>query len=128
MKTNQKLWYDRPASEWVEALPIGNGRFGGMVFGGVKRERIQLNEDTVWSGEPRDTINYSAKHHLAHARKLIFDKKYKEAEAYIEEHMQGTYNQTYEPLGDLELSFSGDAESDDYMRELDLNEAISRVS
>ena len=63
-----KLWYKQPADNWDEALPIGNGRLGGMVFGGIHKERIQLNEDTLWSGFPRDTVNYEAIRHLKKAR------------------------------------------------------------
>ena len=79
------MWYNRPAAEWVEALPIGNGRLGAMVFGGVATERIQLNEDTLWSGRPRDKNNYNAYKYLPEARRLIFAGKYQEAQRLIEE-------------------------------------------
>ena len=64
------LWYEKPTTQWHEALPLGNGRLGGMVFGGVSEERIKLNEDTLWSGFPRDTSNYEAINHLEEVRKL----------------------------------------------------------
>ena len=65
-----KLWYDKPAREWVEALPIGNGRLGAMVFGGTRRERLQLNEDTVWNGEPHDYAHEGAVRVLPTIRQL----------------------------------------------------------
>src|SRR3954452_25457765 len=74
------LWYEQPAKVWTEALPIGNGRLGGMVFGGVTSDLIQLNEDTLWSGFPRDNNNYEAINYLEQARKLVFEEKYTEAE------------------------------------------------
>jgi alpha-L-fucosidase 2 len=67
------LWYDRPAGEWNEALPVGNGRLGAMVFGGVKTERLQLNEDTLWSGAPHDYNAYGAWRRLPEVRTLIFE-------------------------------------------------------
>lgn len=66
-----ELWYKQPAAGWEEALPVGNGRLGGMVFGGIEEERIQLNEDTLWSGFPRDKANYEALRHLAPAKQLV---------------------------------------------------------
>src|SRR5262245_43689920 len=68
------LWYKRPSAKWTDALPIGNGRFGAMVFGGVTEERLQLNEDTLWSGAPRDWNNPAAKQHLAEVRRLIMEQ------------------------------------------------------
>ena len=124
-----KLWYRQPAGDWTEALPIGNGRLGGMVFGGIDRERIQLNEDTLWSGQPRDTNNYQAIDCLKKARELIFHGEYTEAQSLMEQHMLGPYGQSYQPLGNLYLEFDGaDAEEEeDYVRELDLDTAIARV-
>ncbi|WP_199614063.1 glycoside hydrolase family 95 protein [Paenibacillus alkalitolerans] len=123
-----KLWYTKPAAQWIEALPLGNGRFGGMVFGGTQRERIQLNEDTLWSGEPRDPVRYDAIRHLGRVREMIFTKKYAEAEQIIENYMQGPWTESYLPLGDLELIFEGNGEITDYRRELDLDEGVVRVS
>ena len=75
------LWYEQPAKQWVEALPVGNGRLGAMVFGGAPEERIQFNESTLWTGEPRDYSHPGASNHLAAIRQLLFDGKQKEAEA-----------------------------------------------
>ena len=74
------LWYDKPANSWTEALPVGNGRLGAMVFGGVQGERIQLNEDSLWSGGPQNADNPQALEHLAQVRQLLADGKFVEAE------------------------------------------------
>src|SRR5688572_24420503 len=81
------LWYREPADEWVQALPVGNGRLGAMVFGGVALERLQLNEDTFFSGGPYNPINPEAQSALPVVRKLIFEGKYAEAEAYANAHV-----------------------------------------
>ena len=78
------LWYSRPAEEWVEALPVGNGRLGGMVFGRTGTERIQLNEDTVWAGAPQERDIAGAFRHLPEIRKMLFEGKFVEAERRIE--------------------------------------------
>ncbi|WP_082562028.1 glycoside hydrolase family 95 protein [Paenibacillus sp. Root444D2] len=121
------LWYTQPAKDWFEALPIGNGRFGGMVYGGTNRERIQLNEDTLWSGEPRETVRYDAERHLDPVREMIFSKKYAEAEQIIEQYMEGPDIESYMPLGDLELIYDEEGEISNYHRELDLEAGIVRV-
>lgn len=122
------LWYLQPAREWVEALPVGNGRLGGMVFGRVNEELIQLNEDTLWSGRPRDTNNYDAIKYLDEVRHLVFAGEYIKAQKIVEEKMCGPYNESYLPLGNLRLSFPGGADATDYVRELDLTTAIARTS
>src|SRR4051812_19474202 len=117
------LWYRRPASQWVEALPVGNGRLGAMVFGGIERERLQLNEDTLWSGGPRDWNNPKAPQVLAEVRKLIAEEKYAEADRAARG-MQGPYTQSFEPLGNLVLAFEhGDSARGGYRRQLDLRSA-----
>jgi len=117
------LWYNRPAKRWVEALPVGNGRLGAMVFGGVEKERLQLNEDTLWSGAPSDWNNPEAKKYLGEIRKLIMEEeKYVEGTELCKK-MQGPYNQSYQPLADIELVFDGDNISG-YRLELDLDTAI----
>ncbi|MGO4271509.1 glycoside hydrolase N-terminal domain-containing protein, partial [Paenibacillus sp. TAF58] len=121
------LWYAQPAKDWFEALPIGNGRFGGMVYGGTDREHIQLNEDTLWSGEPRETVRYDAERHLDPVRELIFSKKYAEAERIIEQYMEGPEIESYMPLGDLELILDEEGEISNYHRELDLETGVVRV-
>lgn len=123
-----KLQYDKPATVWTEALPIGNGRIGAMVFGGVAEERIQLNEDTLWSGYPRDTNNPEALEVLPRVRELIRSGQYEEADRAAKG-MMGAYSQSYLPLGDLhiELKQEGEASFTGYKRELDLAEGITRV-
>jgi len=123
-----KLWYAKPAERWIEALPVGNGRLGGMVFGGTHRERIQLNEETLWSGEPNDPVRYDAIRHLGRVRELVFAKQYAEAERTIEQYMQGPWTESYLPLGDMELQFDDTGEITDYRRELDVAEGVVRVS
>ncbi|WP_159884865.1 glycoside hydrolase family 95 protein [Paenibacillus puerhi] len=122
------LWYREPAHSWFEALPVGNGRMGAMVFGGPQRERLALNEDTLWSGEPRDTVRYDARLYLEEARRLIFSGRHAEAERLIERNMQGSEIDSYQPLGDLELLFDEVGEITDYRRELSLDEGIVRTS
>ena len=123
------LFYRQPAKEWVEALPIGNGRLGGMVFGGVPAERIQLNEDTFWSGGPYDAINPEALPYLPKVRELIREGRYKEAQDLADEKLMGRprHLQAYQPLGDLRLAFEGHEQPTDYRRELDLDRAVVRV-
>jgi alpha-L-fucosidase 2 len=121
------LWYRRPAAQWVEALPIGNGRLGAMVFGGIERERLQLNEDTLWSGGPRDWNNPKAPQVLAEVRRLIAEEKYAEADRAARG-MQGPFTQSFEPLGNLYLTFEhGDAARGGYRRQLDLQSAVAAV-
>jgi alpha-L-fucosidase 2 len=123
------LFYRQPAREWVEALPIGNGRLGGMVFGGVPAERIQLNEDTFWSGASYDPINDEALQYLPKVRQLVRDGRYKEAQDLADEKLMGRprHLQAYQPLGDLRLVVVGHEQPTDYRRELDLDRAVVRV-
>ncbi|GAB6927282.1 glycoside hydrolase family 95 protein [Paenibacillus sp. JCM 10914] len=119
------LWYRQPAARWEEALPIGNGQLGAMVFGGVREERIQWNADTLWSGFPRDTNNYEALRHLAAARELIASRRYVEAEKLIEGKMVGRSTESFLPLGDLIIEHGGlEGEWKDYCRELNLDTGI----
>lgn len=119
-----RLWYPTPASNWVEALPLGNGRLGAMVFGGIREERIQLNEDTLWSGGPKDWNNPDAKNWLPKVREAIFAGKYAEADELCKK-MQGPYNQSYQPLGNLRITFDLDGQATDYQRELDIERAVA---
>jgi alpha-L-fucosidase 2 len=132
-----KLWYGRPAMFWTEALPVGNGRLGAMVYGRTDIEEIQLNEDTVWTGGPYDPSNPEALTALPEVRRLVFAGKFREAqELYGRKMMARPYNQQkYQPLGDLRLSFTGQGRPTDqnkqlsrYRRELDLDTAIAGVS
>jgi alpha-L-fucosidase 2 len=124
-----RLWYAQPAAEWTKALPIGNGRLGAMVYGGIEQEHLQLNEDTLWSGGPHCYDNPDAYGHLATVRELLERGKYAEAEATAE-NMLGIpkYQQAYMPLGDLFLDFPQGEEPSDYCRELNLQNAISTVT
>lgn len=124
------LWYRQPATSWNEALPIGNGRLGAMVFGGVESERIQLNEDTIWAGEKRDRLNPAGAKNLAEVRRLLFAGKAKEAEQLAEQTIISIpkHLPPYQPLGDLRLRFSGQEEVSAYRRELDLDSAVARVT
>jgi alpha-L-fucosidase 2 len=123
------LFYRQPAKEWVEALPVGNGRLGAMVFGGVPAERLQLNEDTFWSGGPYDPINEEALQYLPKVRQLIREGRYKEAQDRADDKLMGRprHLQAYQPLGDLRLVLEGQEQPADYRRELDLDRAVVRV-
>ena len=127
--TGPVLFYRQPATEWVEALPIGNGRLGGMVFGGVPAERVQLNEDTFWSGGPYDPVNPEALQYLPKVRQLIREGRYKDAQDLADEKLMGRprHLQAYQPLGDLRIVLDGHETFADYRRELDLDRAVVRV-
>jgi alpha-L-fucosidase 2 len=124
-----KLWYRQPAKEWNEALPIGNGRLGAMLFGGVAEERLQLNEDTVWAGEKRDRNNPLGAKAIPEIRKLLFAGRAAEAQELADKAVISTPRRLppYQPLGDLTLHFENLGEVTDYRRELDLTTAIARV-
>ncbi|MBT2757807.1 glycoside hydrolase family 95 protein [Mesobacillus foraminis] len=124
---NKRLWYNKPAEEWVEALPIGNGRFGGMAYGGIKHERISLNEDTLWAGTPREADNFEAIQYLEQTRHLIFEGKYREAQTIIENHMLGPWSNSYQAMGNLDLEFMHGSDALGYRRELDLGEALFKT-
>ena len=123
------LWYTKPADQWVEALPIGNGRLGGMVFGRIDYERIQLNEESMWSGGRTVTDKPDAYKYLPEVRRLLFEGKYTEAQKITERDMmtEGTWNM-YQSLGDLYFKLNHSDNISDYRRELNLDEAIARVS
>jgi len=122
------LWYKQPAKIWSDALPIGNGRLGAMVFGGIAEERLQLNEDTLWSGFPHEWNNPRASEALAEIRKLVLEeKRYKDADQACHR-MQGPYNESYQPLGNLRLKFLDLPEATDYRRSLDLDSGLAQVS
>lgn len=122
------LWYEQPAREWVEALPVGNGRLGGMVFGGTGEERIQFNEDTLWTGIPRDYLNPGAKDYLPKVRQLLAEGNQQEAEKAASHLMSVPLRQeAYQPFGNLRLKFEGLKDVSDYRRELNLDEGIAKV-
>jgi alpha-L-fucosidase 2 len=128
--TNLRLWYRQPAANWNEALPIGNGRLAAMVFGQTHSERIQLNEDTIWAGEKRDRNNPEGARNLAEVRRLLFAGNPKEAEQLADRTIICTTRRMppYQPLGDLLLRFRGHENATDYLRELDLDSAMARVT
>jgi len=126
-----KLWYDEPSGEtWENALPIGNGRIGAMVYGNVDKDIYQLNEHTVWSGSPNRNDNPNALAALPEVRQLIFDGEYKAAEQLANEKImtKKSRGQMFQPVGNLELIFSGHENYKDYYRDLDISKAISRTS
>jgi alpha-L-fucosidase 2 len=125
-----KLWYDHPAKQWVEALPVGNGRLGAMVFGDPCKELIQLNENTVWAGQPNRNDNPDAKDALPEVRKLIFDGKYKEAQDLVnKKFISKTSNgMSYQTVGNLKLYFQDHENYSNYHRELDIKKALITTS
>jgi alpha-L-fucosidase 2 len=125
-----ELWFSKPASRWMEAMPIGNGRIGGMIYGGSSTERIDLTESTVWSGAPSDkNVNPTALENLGHIRELMFAGKYAEGGALCQQHLLGNSDSfgTHLPMATLELAFEGDEPAQDYRRSLHLGEAIAYV-
>jgi alpha-L-fucosidase 2 len=124
------LWYRRPAAKWVEALAVGNGRLGAMVFGGIDRERIQLNEDTLWAGGPYDPNNTNALAALPEVRRLIFEGNYTNAARLVGEKVMATplRQMPYETVGDLWLKFADVTSVENYRRDLNLHTAIAGVT
>ena len=125
-----RLWYDRPATNWSEALPIGNGRLGAMVFGDPTRERLQLNEESLWAGCPTEAWPADYFKHLEEVRRLVLIGRNTEASTYGVQHLSATPTsfRSYEPLGDLWLDFSDGAGVSNFRRELDLADGIARTS
>ncbi len=123
------LWYRQPAGPWEEALPIGNGRLGAMVFGGVPHERIQFNEDSLWTGQPHDYVRAGAVDQLAAIRASIFQDDLKQAVSLIREKFLSDpiRQKAYQPFGDLRLDFDGHESCADYRRMLDLDSAVART-
>jgi alpha-L-fucosidase 2 len=124
-----KLTYDKPATKWTEALPLGNGRIGAMVFGGVEDERLQINESTLWGGGPHDYANPEAYAHLDEIRRLIFAGKVDEAEKLSEDLMgKPKLLMPYQPFCDVRLHFSGQGQATEYRRQLRLDDAIAETA
>lgn len=131
MQGNSTIWFDKPAESWNEALPIGNGRLGGMIYGKPYTELIQLNEDSVWYGGPMCRNNPSAKKYLSQIRKLIFEGRIGEAQDLCAFALSGTPEEQrhYEPLGNLYLLFEGrEGKITDYVRKLSISDAVAQVS
>jgi alpha-L-fucosidase 2 len=123
------LWYRQPAERWTEALAVGNGRLGAMVFGGITRERLQLNEDTLWAGGPYDPVNPQARAALPEVRKLVFEGKYREAARMISARVMSKPlgQMPYQTAGDLILTFPEAATVENYRRDLNLDTAVATV-
>jgi len=128
------LWYDEPAVLWEEALPVGNGRLGAMVYGGIRKEVIQLNEETVWAGEPGNNLRPDFREHLPEIRRLIFAGRYTEAQELANNYLpryaadHNNDGMCYQPVGNLEVIFSDTSAAEDYRRTLDIGNAISTVT
>ncbi|MFC1551175.1 glycoside hydrolase N-terminal domain-containing protein [Candidatus Latescibacterota bacterium] len=125
-----KLWYTKPASEWHEALPLGNGSLGAMVYGGPDEEHLQINEDTLWNGAPHSYDKPGTVQALPEIRKLIFEGKFTEAQNLVDSEVYGKYNKqhAYQPFCDLFVDFPGHEYAQEYYREIDLTDAVSRVT
>jgi len=123
------VWYRQPASAWLQAMPLGNGMIGAMVFGGVPQERIALNESSFWSGRPHDYDNREAFQYFPEIRDLVFADKFQEAEKMANEHFWGKpkAQEAFQPIGDLLLDF-GTTNFTDYRRELDMETGVAKVS
>ena len=121
-----KLWYDRPAGQWVEALPVGNGRLGAMVYGDPRNERIQLNEISVWGGQPHRNDNPDARTALPEVRKLVFAGRYSEAQDLVNTKFisRNSHGMPYQTVGDLTLTFPAHERYAEYYRELDIARAV----
>ena len=127
LSNNDFLWYNKPASYFEDALPIGNGRIGGMVYGGVQQERISLNESTLWAGYPTDpNMNPAAKSYIPLIREALFAGEYKKADS-LTRFIQGKFSASYAPLGNLFIDF-GIKDATQYNRQLDLNTGVHLVS
>lgn len=129
-KKEAELWFASPANRWMEAVPLGNGRIGAMVYGGVAAERIDLTESTVWSGAPSDSdVSPTALENLPRIRQLMFDGKYAEGGELCRQHLLGRPNSfgTHLPMASLQVAFSGENAPQRYRRSLNLDEAIAHV-
>ena len=122
-----RLWYDQPAKQWIEALPIGNGRLGAMVFGNPAKEEIQLNENTIWAGQPHRNDNPDAREALPQVRQLIFAGKYKEAQDLTNQKFisKTSHGMPYQTAGSLVLSFPEHENYANYYRELNIETAVT---
>lgn len=132
-----RLWYNRPATQWLEALPVGNSQLGAMIYGGVNTEEIQLNEETFWSGSPHNNNSPEAKAHLQEVRQLIFQGREKEAHAIIDQYFfKGPHGMRFLPMGSIKLAFDyavsqktgTSLQPTRYERELSLDKAVTTTN
>ncbi len=121
------LWYKQPAKVWDEALPVGNGRLGAMVFGNAENERIQINEESIWAGCPVNNNNPGSLAHLPEIQKALFESKFKEAWQLANDNMLGTPPRirSYQPLGDLLINYAWKTKPENYRRSLDLKTGVA---
>ena len=122
-----KLWYDTPARQWTDALPLGNGRLGAMVFGTPAQERIQINEETIWGGGPHNNVNYAAKDGLDEIRQALWEGRRSDAQALCDQYIssKSAHGMPYQTAGSLMLDFDGITDFTDYYRELDIDRAVA---
>ena len=123
-QSNLTLWYKSPAKVWEEALPVGNGRMGAMVFGDPRKERIQFNENTLYSGEPETPKNINIVPDLTHIQQLLNEGKNTEAGDIIQNKWIGRLNEAYQPFGDLYIDFDSKEAVTDYIHSLDMENAV----
>lgn len=122
------LWYAKPAETWTEALPLGNGRLGAMVFGGLNREVLQLNEDTVWAGGPQNNVTPSLKPHIEKVAELVLANRHEEAQAHADEHIKSSNDgMPYQTVGNLTIDLQHEGEAKNYRRSLDIGQALAHV-
>lgn len=126
-KQELKLWYDAPARQWTDALPLGNGRLGAMVFGTPAQERIQINEETIWGGGPHNNVNYAAKDGLDQIRQALWEGRRSDAQALCDQYIssKSAHGMPYQTAGSLMLDFDGITDFTDYYRELDIDRAVA---
>lgn len=122
-----RVWYTKPSINWNDALPVGNGRLGAMVFGGITEEHFSLNEQTLWSGTPRNGNNPGAKAYLPLVREAALNGEYKKADS-LSKFMQGPWTESYMPMADLFLRYKNISDSSNYVRELALDSALSKTA
>ena len=125
---DQRLWYDEPATTWLEALPLGNSRMGAMIYGGVQEDEIQLNEETFWSGGPHDNNSTTSRYYLNAVRDMVFQGREDEAQKVVNRRfIVGPHGMKYLTLGSLKILNDSLGEITDYERELNLVDATAEV-
>ncbi len=125
-----KLWYDRPAQNWGEAFPLGNGRLAAMCYGGINTERFQINEESLWAGRPINPVAKNFQENLKKVQEMVLAGDYSKAQDFGLENLTAkpTSFRSYEPFADLIIDFEEDTSISDYKRELDLSSGVCKVS